>query len=128
MPLLEMWKAGITVGLGTDSVVSNNNLDLFEEMKVCALLHKQHRWDPSAVSAQKVLDMATVENAKCLGIDKDVGTIEGGKQADLILINISLHLQPYTKKSAVSHLVYAANGNDVNDVIIGGRVVLRNQK
>ena len=128
MPLLEMWAAGVTVGLGTDSVVSNNNLDMFEEMKVCALLHKQHRWDPAAVSAQKVLDMATVENAKCLGIEKEVGSIELGKKADLILLNIGLHLEPCTKKNVVSHLVYAVQGSDINDVIVEGKSVLRDQK
>lgn len=128
MPLLEMWERGITVGLGTDSVVSNNNLDMFEEMKVCALLHKQHRWDPKAVPAQKVLDMATLENAKCLGIDKEVGSIEVGMKADVILLNINLHLQPCTTKNLISNLVYSAQGSDVSDVIIGGRVVLEDQK
>jgi len=128
MPLLEMGQESVTVGLGTDSVVSNNNLDLFEEMKVCALLHKQHRWDPQAVPAQKVLDMATIDNAKCLFIDKDVGSIEVGKKADLILVNIGLHMQPCAKKNVVSNLIYAAQGSDVNDVMVGGKWVLRSQK
>lgn len=128
MPLLEMWQEGVTVGLGTDSVVSNNNLDLFEEMKVCALLHRQHRWDPKAVPAQKVLDMVTIENAKCLSIDQEVGSIEPGKKADLILLNIGLHMRPCTKKNIVSNLVYAAQGGDVSDVIVDGKLVLKDQR
>ena len=128
MPLLEMWEAGVTVGLGTDSVVSNNNLDLFEEMKVCALLHKQHRWMSAAVTAQKVLDMATVENAVCLGVEKEVGSVEVGKEADLILLSLGLHLQPCTRENVVSNLVYAAQGSDVNDVLIRGEVVLKDRQ
>ncbi|MBI2147623.1 amidohydrolase [Candidatus Woesearchaeota archaeon] len=123
MPLIEMLEAGVCVGLGTDSVVSNNNLDLFGEMKLTGLLHKQHRWDPTVMPAQKILDMATIDAAKCLGLDADIGSITPGKRADLIVIPLCHHLLP--ANDLVSNLVYCANGSDVRDVIIDGKIVLR---
>ncbi len=122
MPLHEMLQEGITVGLGTDSVASNNNLDLFEEMKMCALLHRHHKWDPKAVTAQQALDMATVSGAKCLGIEK-VGAIEEGNCADIITLDIAENLLPVN--DVVSNIVFAAQGPNVNDVIIDGKIVLR---
>src|SRR3989344_7901085 len=76
MPLPEMQQEGVIVGLGTDSVASNNNLDLFEEMKVTGLLHKHHRWDPTTAPVQMILDMATIDGAKCIGLDKEIGSID----------------------------------------------------
>ncbi|MBI4150161.1 amidohydrolase [Candidatus Woesearchaeota archaeon] len=126
MPLVEMMQEGVTVGLGTDSVVSNNNLDLFEELKVTPLLHKQHRWDPKVITPQDVLDMATINGAKCLGFD-DVGSIEVGKNADIITIDLAPHLLPATTKNIVSHIVYSANGNDVCDSVIDGKMVMKDR-
>jgi len=121
MPLREILDNGITVGLGTDSVASNNNLDLFEEMKVCALLHRHHYWNADAVLNQKVLDMATVDAAKCLGLE-DVGSIEEGKKADIITIDLKRpHLNPIN--DIVSNIIFSANGNDVVDVIVDGKVL-----
>ncbi len=125
MPLVEMIEAGVTVGLGTDSVASNNNLDLFEEMKLTPLLHKQHRWDATVISPQQVLDMATLFGAACLGLS-DVGSIEARKKADIIAIGLAQHLLPV--KNLLSNIVYSANGNDVNDVIINGRIILCDKK
>lgn len=119
MPLMEMWEYGITVGLGTDSSVSNNSLDLFREMRTCALLHKQHRWDPKAANAQKVLDMATIDGAKVLGIE-NLGRIQEGWKADVITLNPDINLQPFKKERIVSHLVYSATGFNVQDVIVDG--------
>ncbi len=124
MPLVEMMQEGVVVGLGTDSVVSNNNLDLFEELKVTPLLHKQHRWDPKVITPQDVLDMATINGARCLGFD-DVGSIEAGKKADIITIDLAPHLMPVTTKNIVSNIVYSANGNDVCDSVIDGKMVMR---
>ncbi len=125
MPLTEMLQEGVTVGLGTDSVASNNNLDLFEEMKVAALLHRHHKWDANALSAQQVLDMATVEGAKCLGLEK-IGSIEEGNHADIITLNIDENLLPMN--NVVSNIVFAAQGMNVNDVIIAGKALLRDKK
>ncbi len=124
MPLKEMRAAGINVALGTDSVVSNNSLDLFSEMKVAALLHKHHYWDPTMADAQSVLDMATRNGAKALGREEEFGSVEEGKRADAITLAITDHLTPIDKERVVSHLVYSANGNDVRDVIVDGELIL----
>jgi 5-methylthioadenosine/S-adenosylhomocysteine deaminase len=124
MPLVEMLAEDVVVGLGTDSVASNNNLDMFEEMKVTPLLHKQHRWDPKVITPQQVIDMATLGGAACLGLT-DVGSIEIGKKADIIMIDISEHMTPVN--NLLSNIVYCANGNDVNDVIIDGKIIMRDK-
>jgi 5-methylthioadenosine/S-adenosylhomocysteine deaminase len=127
LPLREMLERGITVALGTDSTASNNSLDMFREMHVCALLHKHHYWDPKAADAQTVLDMATVNGAVALNID--AGSIAPGKLADIITLSLSdENLQPIARERIVSHLVYAANGLNVRDVIIDGRIVVRDGK
>ncbi len=125
MPLIEMMNLGITIGLGTDSVVSNNNLDLFEELKITPLLHKQYRWDPKVITPQQMIDFATIEGAKALMLDKDIGSLEINKKADLITIDIAQHLLPIN--NILSNIVYCANGNDVSDVIIDGRIIVKNK-
>jgi 5-methylthioadenosine/S-adenosylhomocysteine deaminase len=128
MPLLEMRERGITVALGTDSTASNNSLDMFREMHVAALLHKYHYWDPTAADAQFVLDMATLNGAKALHRN-DLGSIEAGKTADIIMLDTTdENLQPLGKERIISHLVYAANGMNVSEVIVDGRLLLRNKK
>ena len=125
MPLTEMLAEKIIVGLGTDGVASNNNLDMFEEMKVAALLHRHHKWDANAVSAQQMLDMATINGARCLGIE-GIGSIEAGKKADIITLGISENMGPMN--DAVSNIVFAANGLNVGDVIIDGKIILEDGK
>ncbi|MBI4210809.1 MAG: amidohydrolase [Candidatus Diapherotrites archaeon] len=125
MPLTEMLAEGAIVGLGTDSVASNNNLDMFEEMKTAALLHRHHKWDAGALSCQQVLDMATVNGAKCLGLEK-AGSIEEGNYADIITLSIGENLRPMN--DVVSNIVFAAQGMNVEDSIIGGNIVMRNGK
>ena len=125
MPLTEMLAEKIIVGLGTDGVASNNNLDMFEEMKVAALLHRHHKWDANAVSAQQMLDMATINGAWCLGME-GIGSIEAGKKADIITLGISENMGPMN--DAVSNIVFAANGLNVGDVIIDGKIILEDGK
>jgi 5-methylthioadenosine/S-adenosylhomocysteine deaminase len=122
-PVPEYIKRGIPVGLGTDGAASNNSLDMFEDMKITALLHKVFSNDPEAVPAETALEMATMGGAKALGLEDEIGSIEIGKKADLILLDIEKpHLTPMTHP--VSHLVYAAKGSDVSDVIVDGKILM----
>jgi 5-methylthioadenosine/S-adenosylhomocysteine deaminase len=124
-PVPELIAAGVCVGLGTDGAASNNNLDLFLEMDTAAKLHKVHRLDPTLLKAEAVLRMATLEGARALGLGERIGSLEAGKQADVILIDIRRpHLTPLFHPA--SQLVYAARGSDVTTAIINGRVVMEN--
>jgi 5-methylthioadenosine/S-adenosylhomocysteine deaminase len=129
-PLPEMFEAGIAVGLGTDGAASNNSLDMFETMKVCALLHKAHRWDPTILNAPKVLDLATIDGARALGIEDEVGSIEAGKKADIILLDGKMpNLNPvHGKETIVSDLVYSASAANVNTTIVDGKVLMQNRQ
>lgn len=118
-PIPELLDAGIAVGLGTDGAASNNTLDMFETMKFCALVHKNHRWDPTVLPAQTVFDLATLGGARLLGIEQMVGSIEEGKTADIIMIDLQKpHLTPL--HDPVSQLVYAVRGTDVCTTIVNG--------
>jgi 5-methylthioadenosine/S-adenosylhomocysteine deaminase len=122
-PIPEFLEADVCVSLGTDGAASNNSLDMFDTMKFCALMHKQHRWDPKILPAQTVLDLATVKGAECLGIQDRVGSLEEGKQADLIMVDFHKpHLTPC--HDVVSHLVYAATGQDVCTTLVKGQPLL----
>jgi len=126
-PVTAMLDAGITVGLGTDGCASNNNLDMFREMDMTAKLHKVATLDPTVMDARTVIRMATCTGAKALGLENMVGTLEAGKKADLIIIDLNKpHLTPLYHE--YSHLVYAAGGADVDTVMINGRLVMRNRR
>jgi 5-methylthioadenosine/S-adenosylhomocysteine deaminase len=121
----ELLAAGIAVGLGTDGPASNNNLDLFEEMDTAAKLHKLFREDPTVLPAKTVFRMATLGGAEALGIGDRVGSLEEGKLADVVLVNVdSPGLVPLY--NVYSHLVYAVKGGHVSTVVVNGRVVVRN--
>ncbi|MDV3104660.1 amidohydrolase family protein [Thermococcus waiotapuensis] len=121
MPLQKLLKAGVNVGLGTDGAASNNNLDMLEEMKLAALLHKVHNLDPTVADAKTVFRMATLNGARALGIK--AGMIKEGYLADIAVINFSQpHLRPIN--NVISHLVYSANGNDVETTIVDGRILM----
>jgi len=126
-PVTAMIGKGIPVGLGTDGCASNNNLDLFQEMDTAAKLGKFAFLDPTAMSARTVLRMATCQGADVLGLGNRIGTLKAGMKADLIIIDTEKpHLTPLYH--AYSHLVYAANGSDVDTVLINGRIVMENRK
>jgi 5-methylthioadenosine/S-adenosylhomocysteine deaminase len=129
-PLPEMFEVKMPVALGTDGAASNNSLDMFETMKICALLHKAHRWDPTVMNAQKVLDLATIEGARALDADREIGSIEAGKRADIILMNIdSPNMRPiHGEDTVVSDLVYSASSGNVDTTIVDGRVLMRNRQ
>lgn len=123
MPLGELLKGGVNVCFGTDGPSSNNNLDMLEDLKIAALIHKWNEKNPEAAKAQIIFDSATINGARALKIDDQVGSIDIGKEADIVMINFD---QPHLKPcfDAVSHLVYSAHGADVTRVIVAGRVLL----
>lgn len=121
-PVPELHEAKAKVGLGTDGAASNNTLDLFQTMKLAAIVQKNHRWDPQVLPAQRVLDMATRDGADALH-RPDLGRIVPGATADLALVDFRRpHLVP--RHDAVSHLVYAAGAADVSATIVHGRVLM----
>jgi 5-methylthioadenosine/S-adenosylhomocysteine deaminase len=122
----ELVRLGLTVGLGTDGCASNNNLDLFQEMDSAAKLGKVSTLNPVNMDAMTVLKMATSWGAGLLGLEKEIGTIEVGKKADIIVLDLqSPHLVPlYNPFSAI---VYSASGADVKDVIVNGRILLKDR-
>ena len=122
----EMIGRGLHLGLGTDGCASNNNLDLFQEMDCAAKLQKVYNMDPTHMDAETVLKMATSEGAKVLGLDREIGTIEKGKKADLIVVDMnSPHLVPLY--NPVSTMVYSASGADVKDVVVDGKILMRDR-
>ncbi len=126
-PVPDLLARRVAVGLGTDGCASNNNLDLFQEMDSAAKLHKVHRLDPTVMPANVVLEMATLGGARVLGMEKEIGSLEVGKKADVIILDLNRpHLQPVY--NLPSHLVYSATGADVRDVIIDGKLVMENRR
>lgn len=124
-PVPKMLEKGICVSLGTDSSASNNNLDLFEEMKMVALLHKGVHLDPVAVPAVEALRIATSNGAKALLMDQEIGSLEVGKQADFIVVDTKqVYYQP--SHDPISHVVYAGSGRDVKDVFVAGVQLVKN--
>ncbi|RLG90166.1 N-ethylammeline chlorohydrolase [Candidatus Bathyarchaeota archaeon] len=125
-PVPQMLKNGITVSLGTDSPCSNNNTDMFYLMKTASLLHKGVSKNPTVMPAEQVLKMATINGAKALSWDMEIGSLEPGKKADLAIIDFKKpHLCPLYNEA--SHIVYAANPSDVETVVINGEIVMENR-
>jgi 5-methylthioadenosine/S-adenosylhomocysteine deaminase len=127
-PVVEERDAGIAVGLGTDGPSgSNNDLNLMEEIDLAAKLQKISKMDPRALGAKSVVEMATIEGAKAVHLEKEIGSLEPGKKADLILINLN-EPNAVPMYDVYSQLAYALKANDVDTVVIGGRVVMRDRK
>ena len=126
-PVAELLGKGVNVSMGTDGSASNNNMDLLEEMKIAALLQKVKTMDPTVLTAQDVFKMATINGANSLGLENEIGTIEVGKKADLVLVNMKTpKLTPF--RNPISHLVYSANGGDVDTVICNGKLLMKNKE
>ncbi len=126
-PISELLKNGVCAGIGTDGCASNNNLDIFHEMSMAGKLGKMHMHDPSAMTAKSVLRMATINGARALGLSDVTGSIEPGKKADIIILDIRKpHLTPMY--NPVSHIVYAARGRDVTTSVINGKLIMEERK
>ncbi len=121
----ELLAAGCNVAMGCDGGPSNNGYDLIREMKLAAVIHKAHTLDPTVVDAESALEMATLNGARAMGRLDEIGSLEVGKQADLVIIDPSaLHWQPFETQNPVSALVYTGQGSDVESVMIGGQWVV----
>ncbi len=127
-PTVDKWiKAGINVGMATDGVASNNNLDLFDEMRFATLVRKLYTRDGRVLPATQLIRMATIMAAKVMGIDSEVGSLETGKRADVILIDFRKpHLTP--RHNIPGHLIYSASGADVDTVFVNGQMLMKNRQ
>ena len=126
-PVPQMLRAGVLLGLGTDGAASNNDLSMWEAMDAAAKLHKLSSGDPKVVTAEEALAMATIGGARALHMDADIGSLEKGKRADLVVVDLdALHQTP--RYNLYSHLVYATKASDVRTVVIEGRVVMRDRR
>jgi 5-methylthioadenosine/S-adenosylhomocysteine deaminase len=126
-PVPEMLKKDLPVGLGTDGAASNNDLNLWEEMDTAAKLHKLISRDPKVVNAAEAFEMATIRGARALHLEKEIGSIEKGKRADLVIVDLD-DLNQTPSYNIYSDLVYATKAGDVQTVIIEGRVVMRDRR
>ena len=122
-PVPAMIAAGVAVGIGTDGAASNNDLNLWEEIDTAAKLHKVNTLDPTVVNARQALRMATIEGARAMGLETEIGSLEVGKRADVIIVGSDrVHQQP--NYDPYSLLVYSTKASDVETVIVDGRVVV----
>ena len=118
---------GVDVGIGVDGAASNNNQDMFEAMKICALIFRMNTLDASVLSAYDVLKMGTIGGARCLGLEQQIGSLEVGKKADLIVVDTdSIHLTPAIDN--VTNIILSGNGRDVDTVIINGDILMRGKE
>lgn len=123
----EMIDAGVTIGLGTDGAASNNSLDMFETMKIAALLQKLKHRDSTVLPSKKILKMATIRGSEALGLNEKIGSLEVGKRADIILVNLRKpNLTPL--HDLYAGLVYSAHGCDVDAVVVDGKVLMENRE
>jgi 5-methylthioadenosine/S-adenosylhomocysteine deaminase len=126
-PVPGFLRADVATGLGTDGAASNNDLDMFEAMRMASFLHKLHTGDPRVVGARAALEMATIRGARALGMHQQIGSLEAGKRADVITVSMAGARQT-PMYDPVSHLVYVARGDDVRTTIVHGKVLMRNRK
>jgi len=123
-PIPHILERNIVLGIGTDGASSNNNLNMLEELHLAALLHKVSWGDPTVLPADRVLEMGTLGGAKVLNLEKEIGSIEIGKKADIILIDLDKpHLYP--RHDLIANIIYSAQGSDVKTSIIDGQVIMK---
>lgn len=127
-PVPEMLKAGVTVGLGLDGAASNNSQDMIELMKCTALLHKNAKLDPMAITAEKVLEMATIDGARSIGMEQEIGSIEVGKKADLVFFDPAASQKSTPMHNPVSTLVYSSGMQNITGVMVDGRMLMEGGK
>ena len=126
-PVSKMLEKGITVSLGTDSVASNNNLDLFEELKAAGTIHKGIAQNATSITSEQALRMATIDGAAAIWLEERIGSLEAGKDADMIIIDTNQSFY-YPRHNPVSHLVYSGSGRDVRDVYVKGTQIMGNRQ
>jgi 5-methylthioadenosine/S-adenosylhomocysteine deaminase len=126
-PVPQLMRAGVAVGLGTDGAASNNDLDMWEEMDTAAKLHKLTTNDPKTLTAVEALALATIDGARALHMESDIGSLEAGKRADIVVVDLDA-LNQTPRYNIYSHLVYATKAADVRTVVIEGRVVMRDRR
>lgn len=127
-PVPKMLEKGITVSLGLDGAASNNAQDMIELMKITALQHKVNTLDPLSISAEKVLEMATIDGARSLGLEDEIGSIEVGKKADIVIFNPLLNPKSIPMHNPVSTLVYSSSMENIEGVIVDGNIIMENSK
>ncbi len=126
-PVVKMLEAGVRVGLGTDGAASNNDLDMWEEMRLAAFLQKVSRMDPEVMPAKTVLNMATRGGAEAIGLGSSIGSLEVGKRADIIQVSFDdVHFQP--TYDVISQLVYVADEQDVVSVVVDGKILMKDRE
>jgi 5-methylthioadenosine/S-adenosylhomocysteine deaminase len=127
-PVSKLLDKKISLSLGTDGSASNNNLDMFEEIKIASLLQKVDTLNPKVLNAEESFKLITINGAKALGLESEIGSIEIGKKADIILVDtLNPNLTPNTN-SLISHLIYSANGSNVDTTICNGEILMENRK
>src|SRR6185369_15100203 len=126
-PVPRMMNEGVLLGLGTDGAASNNDLNMWEEMDTVAKLHKVFSGDPKVISAQQAFELATIRGAAALHLEKEIGSLETGKRADILIIERD-SLNQIPLYNIYSDLVYATKGSDVESVIINGRIVMQDRR
>ena len=126
-PIAKMLEAGVLIGIGTDGAASNNDLDLWEEMRLAAFLQKVDRMDPETLPAMTVLAMATRNGAEAIGLGDSIGVLEAGRRADVIQVAFEdvHHVPTY---DVISHLVYVTDEQDVVNVVVDGRLLMHNRE
>lgn len=127
-PVVDQRTAGMRVGLGTDGPSgSNNDLDMMEEMDLAAKLQKTYRVDPRALGAKGALEMATIEGARALHMEKEIGSLETGKKADFVILNLNVP-NAVPMFDVYSQIVYALKASEVETVVVGGKPVMKDGK
>ena len=127
-PVSKMIENDICVSIGTDGASSNNNLDLIEELKIASLLQKVSTLDPKVLTSDEAIEMATIKGAEALGLDSEIGSIEVGKKADIILIDTNSANMVPDSSSLSSNVIYSANGSNVDTTICNGKVLMENKE